>query len=312
MLQSEYKGEDHMKIATTIGEMYSYTEKPAKAIEAYEDTGFKYLDYSFYNVVRTPNHPFMTDNWKEEIFEAKATAQRLGFSFVQAHAPDCDIRGEGAEKGILATIRSIEACGILGIKNMVIHSGFFQEIKYPDDKELYFKANEPFFRALIPAMEKNGVNILFENTTLKHCPEKCFFPITGKDLNEFVSYMNHPLFGAAWDVGHANMDETDHYAEIMEMGNNLKAIHVHDNNGMRDNHTAPFLGTADYDSLMRGLIESGFSGYFTLEADGFFKFNRGRENGSLSHISTELKRDALSFLYKISKYILSTYNVYEE
>ena len=116
MLQSEYKGEDNMKIATTIGEMYSYAEKPAKAIEAYEGTGFKYLDYSFYNVVRTPDHPFMTDNWKEEIFEAKATAQRLGFSFVQAHAPDCDIRGEGAEKGILATIRSIEACGILGIK----------------------------------------------------------------------------------------------------------------------------------------------------------------------------------------------------
>ena len=39
-----------MKIATTIGEMYSYTEKPAKAIEAYEGTGFNYLDYSFYNL----------------------------------------------------------------------------------------------------------------------------------------------------------------------------------------------------------------------------------------------------------------------
>ena len=300
-----------MKIATTIGEMYPYTKNSVEAIKAYEGTGFKYLDYSFYNVL-SGTHPFMGDNWKEEIFDAKETAEKLGFTFVQAHAPNCELRGEGMEKGLLSTIRSIEACGILGIKNMVIHSGFFREIKYPDDRELYFKANEPFFRALIPAMEENNVSILFENTTFKHCAEGCFFPIKGNDLNDFVTFMNHPLFGSAWDIGHANMDGIDHYKEIMDMGDNLKAIHVHDNNGLRDEHTAPFLGTSDYDSLMRGLIDSGFSGYFTLESDGFFKLNRGRSGDKLSHIDLELKREALSMLYKISKYILSAYDVYED
>ena len=300
-----------MKIATTIGEMYPFTKNTVEATKAYEGTGFKYLDYSFYNVLKE-NHPFMGDNWQDEIYEVRETAEKLGLTFVQAHAPNCELRGEGMERGILSTIRSIEACGILGIKNMVIHSGCFREIKYPDDKELYFKANEPFFRALIPAMEKNDVNILFENTTIRHCPENCFFPITGNDLNDFVSFMNHPLFGAAWDIGHANMDGTDHYKEIMDMGENLKAIHVHDNNGSRDDDTAPFLGTSDYDSLMKGLIESGFSGYFTLEVDGFFKYDRGRSGGKLSHIDIELKREVLSMLYKISKYILSAYDVYEE
>lgn len=301
-----------MKIATTIGEMYPYTNGFIEAIKSYEGTGFKYLDCSFYNVVRASNHPFMSDSWQEEIYEAKTIAKELGFTFVQAHAPDCDLIGDGAEKGIEATIRSIEACGILGIKNMVIHSGFFKEIKYPDDRELYFKANEPFFRALIPAMEKNDVNILFENTTIKHCPGKCFFPITGKDLNDFISFMNHPLFGAAWDIGHANLDGIDHYKEILEMGDNLKAIHVHDNNGMRDEHTSPFLGTSDYDSLMKGLVDSGYSGYFTLESDGFFKFNRGYTEGKLARIDKELKRESISLLYKISKYILCAYDVYEE
>ena len=302
-----------MKIATTIFDMYKYTDNnPVKAIEAYEGTGFKYLDYNFFNVVRTPNHPFLEDNWKDVILEAKATAERLGFTFVQAHAPACKMKGDSLEKGLEATIRSIEACGILGIENMVIHSGFFTEIKYPDDKELYFKANEPFFRSLIPYMEKYGVNILFENTTFKHCKEGCFFPITGKDLNDFVTYMDHPLFGAAWDVGHANMDGIDHYTEIMEMGKNLKAIHVHDNNGLKDEHMAPFLGTVDYDSLMKGLIESGFSGYFTLEANEFFRFDRRTDEGVLSRINMDIKRDTLSLLYKLSKYILSEYNVYED
>ena len=90
------------------------------------------------------------------------------------------------------------------------------------------------------------------------------------------------------------------------------SIHVHDNNGLKDEHTAPFLGTTDYDSLMRGLIESKFSGYFTLESEFFFKFDTRDETVPLSHVSTEIKKDALSLLYKISKYILSQYNVFEE
>ena len=40
-----------MKIATTIGEMYSFVRSPAEAVRAYEGTGFRYLDYSFYTVL---------------------------------------------------------------------------------------------------------------------------------------------------------------------------------------------------------------------------------------------------------------------
>ena len=59
-----------MKLATTIGEMYEFTKSPAEAVRSYEGSGFKYLDYSFYNVVSIPNHPFMDDNWKNQILEA--------------------------------------------------------------------------------------------------------------------------------------------------------------------------------------------------------------------------------------------------
>ena len=301
-----------MKIATTIGEMYPYSFSPADAVAAYEGTGFHYLDYSFYNVISSPNNPFMSDGWKKTVEGAKNTAESLGFKFVQAHAPACAVRGKESEIGILATQRSIEACGMLGIKNMVIHSGFLPEIKYPDGKLEYYKANEPFFRALIPFMEKHEVNILFENTTVKHCRDGCYFPITGQDLNDFIEYMGHPLFGAAWDVGHANMDSIDHCHEIMTMGKNLKAIHVHDNNGDRDIHTAPFLGNVDYDSLLQGLVKSGFEGYFTLESDGFFKRNRGRSGGILSDTPVEVKKASLSLLYIIAKTMLQKYGIYEE
>lgn len=301
-----------MKLATTIGEFYAFTGSPAEAVQQYEGTGFRNLDYSFYSVAKIPGHPFMGDNWKAQIIEAKNTADALGFSFVQAHAPDCHLRGEKGEYGLLATLRSIEACGMLGIQNMVIHSGFFSEFKYPNDAEAYFEENAIFMKNLIPTMEEYNVNILFENTTIKHCKDNTYFPILGKDLYDFVEYMGHPLFGAAWDVGHAHMDGIDHHKEIMAMGKHLKAVHVHDNNGQKDQHLAPFLGSLDYDSFLRGLIESGYSGYFTFESDAFFKYHRGAPEGLLAHPTPEIKRAAISLLYLIGKTILEAYHLYEE
>lgn len=303
-----------MKIATTIGEVYGYTHSFEEAVRFYEGTGFRYLDCSFYGALN-PDSPsyLMDDAWRDRVLAVKAAADELGFTFVQAHAPCCELRGEGMEEGLEATLRSIEACGMLGIKNMVIHSGCWSEFKYPDDQEGNHKANEPFMRALIPAMEKYDVRILFENTTIKHTGGGSYFPILGKDLNAFVDFMGHPLFGACWDVGHAHMDGIDHQTEINVMGKNLLAIHVHDNDGRKDFHTVPFCGSMDYDSLLRGLIDIDYKGYFTLETDGFFKFNRLKVEGDrLKRPSAELKKQALKLQYDLTKFMLEAYDLYEE
>ena len=71
-----------MKIATTIGEVYAFTSSPAEAIRQYEGTDFKYLDYSFYTVLRQGD-PFMSDAWKDVVLEAKESADKLGFQFVK-------------------------------------------------------------------------------------------------------------------------------------------------------------------------------------------------------------------------------------
>lgn len=303
-----------MKIATTIGEVFGYINSFEEAVRFYEGTGFRYLDCSFYGALN-PESPsyLMDDHWRDRVLAAKAAADELGFTFVQAHAPCCELRGEGMEEGLEATIRSIEACGMLGIKNMVIHSGCWADFKYPDGQEANHKANEPFMRGLIPAMEKYDVRILFENTTMKHTGGGNYFPIYGADLNAFVDFMGHPLFGACWDVGHAHMDGIDHQKEINTMGKNLLAIHVHDNDGRKDFHTAPFCGSMDYDSLMRGLIDIDYKGYFTLETDGFFKFNRLKVEGDrLKRPSAELKKQALKLQYNLTKFILEAYGLYEE
>ena len=300
-----------MKIATTIGEMRGYAAYPIEVLKLYEGSGFRHFGYNFYEIVK-PGDPFMTDGWRDTIFELRDTAAALGFDFVQSHAPNCKICGGDTEFEIAATNRTIEACGMLGVKTMVIHSGFLSGFAYPDDMQAYCAANAPFFRALIPAMEKHNVRVLFENTTEKHCRGGYFFPIYARDLNEMITYMDHPLFGAAWDVGHANMDDIDHAAEMRALGGNLQAIHVHDNYGDKDLHLLPFMGSTDYDNIMRGLIDTHFPGYFTLEIKNNFYFERRPGlMGPLAHPPLAVKKAALRLQYAVAQSILETYGVYE-
>lgn len=297
-----------MKIATTIAEILPYTNQDAaEAVRFYRGTGFRCLDYSFYHVLNIPNHPFMGNDWKKEILAAKQAAEEEGFTWVQAHLPACKIVEEGREDGLKACLRAIEACGILGIENAVIHSSFGEgDYRYPGDKDAYFEANKPFFEALIPAMEQYGVRVLLENSCEVNTGG-LYFPMTAADLNEFVAVLNHSLFGACWDVGHANIQGLDQHDELVALGNNLKAVHIHDNNGKRDQHQTLFNGKTDWDSFLRGIVDSGFQGPFTYEIDGYFPYRAEPE--IIAVFRKEKKVASLKDHYKTAKALLKAYGI---
>ncbi len=306
-----------MKLATTIGEMYpSFVSTPAEAIRCYEGTGFTHLDYSFYQVLR-PGCTFMGENWKQEILDAGDAAAKLGFDFVQAHSPNYNPMDPDADHkaGMLATRRSIEACGMLGIRNMVIHSGYTLRLKYPQDKDAYFAETLAFFRQFYPDMEKHNVRLLIENSAEGNMQGRFFF-MTAQEMNEFLAIDAHPLMGACWDVGHGHMRGCDQYAELTTLGSNLKAVHIHDNNGQGDQHLAPYCGSLNFDAVIRALRDIAFTGYFTFESDNFMGQNRqpfsAAETDRLSRPSLEIKRSALSLLHTIGKNMLNAYHSYEE
>ena len=105
-----------MKIATTIIDSYPYFETPAEVVRFYEGTGFRLLDYSFYTAMRNTYH-FLEDEWKKYVVAAKNAADELGFSFVQAHAPNYNpLGGEDYDhkNGVLTMTRSIRPAVFLG------------------------------------------------------------------------------------------------------------------------------------------------------------------------------------------------------
>ena len=137
-----------------------------------------------------------------------------------------------------------------------------------------FESNAAFIRRLLPAMEANGVTLCLENSAKSLFRERFYF-FDGTSLAEFCDYFNHPLVGACWDTGHANLEGAQ-YEEILALGSHLKAIHFNDNYGAADDHVLPFMGTMNVDEVMRALMAVGFSGPFTLEAIGVLRPGKSR------------------------------------
>ncbi len=301
-----------MKLATTTEDFARFTRNEYEKLDRLHAAGFRYVDLSIYGTSRDAS-PFQSDNWRELVKGLSEHAARLGMTFVQSHAPGGNplIQDEKWQPLLDATIRAIEVCGALGIPNTVVHSGAVPGLS----TEEYFDRILPFYRLLYPYMEANGVQVLIENSSAA-CGYHHF--LTGAEMRDFLDFADHPLLGACWDTGHANI-EGPQYEEILALGSHLKAVHVHDNIGKKDEHTMPFCGVCSMDEVMHALLDTGFAGPFTLESCStlrparYWVGNRRafEKDNRLAEPPMELAQKMEEALFLCGKYILSQYGVFE-
>ncbi len=298
-----------MKLATTTGDFQAYTKNQDYAISEIRKAGFKYIDYSFIMDYKHGNGIF-GNNFDEYIEDMKRLSDKLQVKFVQSHSPMGDPLANDTAF-IEATNRCIIACGMLGIKNLVVHSGYERGIS----KEENFCRNKEFYYKLLPTAEKYGINILTENFNKMFDPQ-IYWMDNAKDLREFIDFVDHPLFHCCWDTGHANLQEMPQDEELRILGKDVYALHVQDNHGRGDYHMAPFFGSLNLDCLMHGLDDIGYNGYFTFEADSMlcsaYRKRAYDKDSRLLVPPINIKRKTESLLYDIGKHILTSYNCFED
>lgn len=307
-----------MKIVTTTTDFSPYCQTDEERIRELHRAGFRYIDLGIYGM--TPDSPYMRDDWKDRVIRLKAVADELGMEFVQAHSPIGNPLSDDprhVELVVESTIRSIEVCGMLGIKNTVSHGGKIEGIS----KDEFFDRNKAFFEKLIPTMERCGVNVLCENSSTVNSGSKYALK-NGKDLRQFIEYVDHPLFHGCWDTGHANQ-EGSQYDSIMDLGEHLYAIHYNDNHGITDDHLIPFFGRLNQDEVMNALVDVGFRGYFTLECVWTLirydqitgkrrRFDMEGKPARLREPQLFMQRHLEKLMYDTAKWILTEYDLYEE
>lgn len=252
-----------MKVATTTGDFGHITEDHFERVRLAVECGFRSIDLSMYTIPAA-DPLFYSEDWRAYAERLRDYAHSLGASFVQAHSPNTNnMDGEqGYRDAVWKTVRAIEICEILGIENLVVHAGVDRSLT---DKDVWFEENRRFYRDLFDAMERCGVNVLCENSTHANM-RNCYYLVSGKETREFVKFVNHPRFHACWDTGHANV-EGPQYQEILDLGDELYAIHFNDNRGTCDEHIAPYMGTMNVDEVMHALRAIGFGGPLTFECE---------------------------------------------
>ena len=112
------------------------------------------------------------------------------------------------------------------------------------------------------------------------------------------------------------------YQELDHLGTFFATAISQDNFGTFDEHFAPLMGTCDMDAVIQALLKIGYDGYFTFESERILNTaggwpHRRAENPNLTHRrianpNLALRREAEKLLYQIGKFMLESYDCFED
>ena len=136
--------------------------------------------------------------------------------------------------------RALETAEHIHFKNLVVHLGERTDSWSPRTLEHALTALEHLDAFAQPL----GVRLLAENLVSE--------PTSPEHLMEIFIQGHLNRVGVCLDVGHAHMTVGVQEA-IATLGNRIGSVHVHDNNGFRDEHLWPGDGTIEWPATMQAL-----------------------------------------------------------
>lgn len=205
----------------------------------------------------------------------KAAADENGIAFSQMHAPFpvwVKEKDDVNRYMIMVVEKLCRACAFLGCPAIVVHPASRTL------KENEVETNFAIYRALIPVAKETGVKICLENMFVGfngHMIEgSC---ADAAEVCNYIDTLNAEAgadcFGYCLDVGHANLMGKNLRRFVRALGHRLTVLHLHENNGVLDQHLAPYTQTAisttknamDWEGFILGLKEIGYKGDLSFE-----------------------------------------------
>jgi sugar phosphate isomerase/epimerase len=162
--------------------------------------------------------------------------------------------------------RQLELFSAIGIENAVLHFNGGKELT-PEER---FDRRVECVRQLQGCVAGSGLYLCLEN--LGSVP----FTHRAENILQLIDDCGGKNLGICLDTGHLHLTRirdgnTQTTTEFVRTaGDRLKALHIHENNGMADDHQMPFSAKKAYDwrELIRALDEVGYQGLFDMEIVG--------------------------------------------
>ncbi|MBO4949780.1 MAG: sugar phosphate isomerase/epimerase [Clostridia bacterium] len=261
-----------MKISTQTGSfMKHFSDR--EIVDILKDAGFDAIDYSFFDVQRC-NSDVSDSEYKQRFTELRKYAEDKGLYFNQSHAPHPSslIDEDFTKRRFSELITALKNSSYLGVRNIIIHP--LQHLRYytGENTETLYEMNLEFYAKLIPYCEEYGITVCTENMFQAYGDSYKLWDSTCSKAEEFVRYVDgigSPYVKACVDIGHTVLVGENPVKMIKALGHRVAALHVHDNDGIHDEHTVPFHGIIKWNEVAKALKDIGYSGEITLETEGF-------------------------------------------
>lgn len=242
-------------------------------LDMIKEAGFTAFDLCLCSKNEYPCPPFDGDDYAEVAKDIRAYADSIGLPCNQSHAVFGAHFGPAkpGTKIFEGTVRCMEIAAIMGAKSIVIHP--MQFVYYMNNVEFLKQENLEFYNDLLPYAEKFGIIILTENMWQYNKTNNSIIQSTCAEANEFKEYIdmvNSPYLKGCLDIGHTVITGEAVANMCRTLGKDrLFGLHIHDVDGIHDNHTLPFTRKVDFAEMIDALAEIGYEGDITFEATCF-------------------------------------------
>lgn len=295
-------------------------ENPMEGFEMLRRAGFTCCDFSLNSyLLNSTLYNFETNDFFDkseaelEVFFSshKEAAKAAGIRINQMHMPYPNYVPDGGDelnnylKNIVA-IKSLKICAFMDCKYIVIHG--FKLAHYLGSEEAEWQKTLEFIEYLAPLAKELGITICIENiyTGLgNHIVEGpcCDARKAADRIDSLNEKYGAEVLGFCFDTGHANLVGIDFEDFIVTLGDRLKVLHIHDNDGIGDLHQIPFTFTrsrentasTDWKGFINGLIRIHFNGVLSFETAPV-----------LTAFPDVMKADVLGFIASIGRYFSGT------
>lgn len=291
---------------------------PLAGYELIKRSGFLCADFSLNSyLTNTDLYKFKLNNFfdksiselKEYFLPHKKAIKETGIIINQMHMPYPNYVPNGSNelneylRNVVAP-KSLEICEFFECPNIVVHG--FKLLRNVGSENEEWKYTENFLEFLAPIAKEYDITICIENIYNKNGNNIVEGPCCNVNKAvERIDRLNEKygenVFGFCFDTGHANLVGIDFENFITTLGNRLKVLHIHDNDGIEDLHQIPFTfsknrenySSTDWEGFIKGLRNVDFNGVLSFETAPV-----------LTAFPKELKEDTLEFIAKIGNYFI--------
>jgi sugar phosphate isomerase/epimerase len=140
-------------------------------------------------------------------------------------------------------LQAINVGDLIGADQIVFHSGY-EKWKYDLKTDLWLEGSRRTWQPIVKYADEKGLRIAVEN----------IFEDEPENLRLLMQDINADHFGICFDTGHFNLFSRISLTEWLDIiGPHLLALHIHDNDGSGDHHSAPGEGIFDFTTLFQKL-----------------------------------------------------------